>query len=206
MTNEYWTTLHRDALAGKTKARQALMRALWPIVHHQVGQVLLANRWLLGRRSIRQEAEELTQHVFLQLMKDGDWVLRKWSSNLGRSLPNFIRRFAKWQTYSVLRTHKRWPWIDGELGAEEAALAERPDVGACPEGIAGSRELAELIRERAKARLTPFGWTMFEMIIVEELATEEICRLTGMSPGSVHVWGNRLRVLIRQIIAEQEKN
>lgn len=206
MTDDFWAILHREALAGDKKAQQNLMRKLWPIVHHQVGKVLYSLRWLLAGRSLRQEVEELTQQVFVELMDRDWWAFRSWTPSLGRSLPNFIRQFAGWRTIAILRRRVRWPWIDGELGGEEAALSNTEDVRACPEKLAASRELGELIYFEAKRRLSPLGWTMFEMIMIEDRPTEDICRLTDMTQGNVHVWANRLRKLVREIMAELEKN
>src|SRR5262245_34258049 len=103
------------------------MRELLPIVQYRVGKVLLAQKELLGNRHLRQEVEELTQQVSIGLIDKDWWVFRKWSPSRGRSLPNFIRKFAEWKTYSILRTRSQRPWIEEELGAEETALADKAD-------------------------------------------------------------------------------
>ncbi|HVT58403.1 MAG TPA: sigma-70 family RNA polymerase sigma factor [Thermoanaerobaculia bacterium] len=190
----------RRALAGDEAELNRLVGALAPVVQARVARCLL--RWRIGPaagRSVRQEVEDLTQEVFLQLFADQGRVLRSWQPERGLTLPNFVGLVAERQTTSVLRSGRRSPW------KEDPTLPERLDAPAedgGPERVAASREELRLLLQRLTEELSPLGRNLFDLLFLQELSLTEVARRTGLSNDAVYAWRSRLRRLARRLQTE----
>ncbi len=188
------------ALGGDSTALASLVRGLTPVIQGRVARALLARRsgWAAGR-SVRQEVEDLTQEIFLQLFAEDGKILRSWQPERGLSLGGFVALVTERQTVSILRTGKRNPW------KEEPTLVEdldRPATDGGPEAATASREELRLLLERLAEELTPLGRQLFDLLFVRELGQEEVQRRTGLSADAVYAWRSRLRRLAGRLYGE----
>jgi len=189
-----------QALAGHEPALQGLVDLLTPVIQARVARALLAFRSPNDARPVRPQVEDLTQEVFLVLFADGGRVLRSWRPEQGLSLENFVGLVARRRAISWLRSGKRSSWredptLDG-AGAPEPAAEEDP------EGEAAGREEMRLLLRRLQEELSPLGWRLFELLLVQERPVEEVERRTGMSRDALYAWRSRLRRLARRLLAE----
>jgi RNA polymerase sigma-70 factor (ECF subfamily) len=182
------------AVAGDRRAVEALVRRLTPIVQARI------TRLLLGRtreaRDLRRDVEDHTQDLLTQLFTDRGRLLRDWRSEGGLSLDNFVGLVAERRTISTLRSGRRNPW------REESASDALPDAGDGAPGpdreAAGREELGRLL-EGLEAKLSPLGFTLFQLLYVEELETDEVCERTQLSADAVYAWRSRLRRTAREV-------
>jgi RNA polymerase sigma factor (sigma-70 family) len=187
----------RRALDGDAQAARQLATALLPVVHARVGRLLLRFRSAARQRDVRQEVEDLTQHTMLALFSSGGRALRAWTPDRGLALPQFVGLLAEREVYTVLRSRRKSPWTDDPT--EDEALHANADVQPGPELVIASRELALATVARAFERLSERGREMFQWLFVDDRPVEEICEVTGMKPGAVYVWRNRITQLLREI-------
>jgi RNA polymerase sigma factor (sigma-70 family) len=183
----------RRALAGEEPALDRLVRRLTPVIQSRVARGL--HLWRTGPaagRNVRQEVEDFTQEIFLDLFADEGKVLRSWQPDRGLSLLNFVGLVAERQTASILRSGKRSPWKEDPTLPEEFTQAS-PEID--PEKITASREELSLLLRRLKEELSPLGWHLFDLLFLQELPIEEVARQTGMTPDAVYQWRSRLRRL-----------
>jgi len=190
----------RQALDGDPRAARELARALLPVVHARVGRLLLRFRSAARQRDVRQEVEDLTQQVMVALFSSSGRQLRAWTPERGLALPQFVALLAEREVYSVLRSRRRNPWTDDPT--EDEVLQASPDAGPGPEWAVATRQLAQATVERAYTRLSERGQEMFQWLFAEDRPVEEICEITGMKPGAVYVWRNRITQLLREVARE----
>lgn len=191
----------RQALAGDRAAAERLVQALKPVIQRSVAHsLLLWHRGAAAGRSIRQEVEDLTQEILLQLFADDGKVLRRWHPAKGLSLERFVGLVAQRQTSAVLRADKRSPW------KEIPTLPEELDQAISPEAAASSREQLELLLARLKKDLekdlSPLGWHLFDLLFLRELSIEEVVEQTGLSSDAVYRWRSRLSHRVQRWRAE----
>jgi RNA polymerase sigma-70 factor (ECF subfamily) len=186
------------ALAGDRAAVRAFVDALTPPIQSRVARTLLRHRH--AGRDIRQEVEDLCQHVFVALFADDARALRAWDPSRGLPLAAFVGMVAEREVSSVLRSQRRNPWTDKpteEDGLDSPSLAE-----AGPEQLSASREALHEILARLRARLSERGMQMFLWLYVDEHSVEEVQALTGMTPDAVYAWKSRLGKQVRAIADE----
>lgn len=194
--------LVRRALAGREEALTAVVERLAPIVQARVSRCLLRRGDRVGDRDPREALRDLTQDVFLTLFKDDGRVLRRWDPRRGASLENFVGCVAERQVISSLRRR--------EVRAQAGDVADGPEPRdpspeASPERRTASRELLQCLVENFRRRLSPLGWTMFEMLFVWDGSVEEVSREMDMNRDAVRKWRTRLRELARQWAESCEK-
>jgi RNA polymerase sigma-70 factor (ECF subfamily) len=201
MTNETMTTvaLLGDALRGERRATRRLVEDLTPIIRASVARTLLASRER-SRRDVRQEVEDMTQTVFLCLFADGGRLLLRWDPARGLGLRSFVALLARRRTVAHLRTRRRNPW--SEESTEHDTLDLHPAANGEPESIAVRRETVAALSARLRTRVSPRGAELFELLFLEERSTEDVCALTGLTPGAVYGWRTRLSSLAQEIGAE----
>ncbi|MCP4660279.1 MAG: sigma-70 family RNA polymerase sigma factor [bacterium] len=180
------------ALAGEEPVLTELVDQLTPVIQARIARGLLRREAAAGGRSIRQEVEDLTQEVFLELFADDGRVLRDWQPERGLSLRNFVGLVAERRTASLLRSARRSPWTEEPTApAELDGTAPESD----PEDVAASREQLRLLLRRLRQELSPLGWHLFELLFVREQSVAEVVDATGMSGDAVYAWRSRLRRL-----------
>jgi RNA polymerase sigma factor (sigma-70 family) len=188
-----------QALAGDEGALARLVRRLTPVIQARVARCLLLRQARGPGRSVRQEVEDLTQEVFLQLFADGARVLRSWQPERGLALDSFAGLVAERLTVSILRSGKKSPWKEDPTLTEELDSAS---PAADPERQSASREELRRLLGRLDEELSPLGRTLFELLFVEELAPPEVMARTGLSADAVYAWRSRLRKLAGRLLAE----
>ena len=197
--------LVRSALAGDPTALNRLVAVLTPVVQARVARTLMAHRFLLaGGRDMRQEVEDLSQDVFLELFSRDAHVLRSWQAELGLSLDNFVGMVAERKVWSFLRSGRRNPRKEDPSIPLEELKAEVPEPG--PEKVAAGREHLALLLDRLREELSPLGWWLFELLFVQELSVNEVRDASGLSADAVYAWRSRLRSLARKLQAEMSGN
>jgi RNA polymerase sigma-70 factor (ECF subfamily) len=190
--------LLQRALAGDDSALRPLVDLLAPIVQARVARALL--RGGTTGRELRQHVEDFTQEVFAGLFDGERRALRAWDPARGMSLVNYVGLLAEHQVVAILRTGRRNPWR--EEATEDEELARSAGGTESPESRVWSREVLGQLLERLRAELTPRGFLLFQLLLVEERGVEEVCEATGMSPDAVYAWRSRLGKTVRRLIAD----
>ncbi len=193
-------SLIAQALAGDQPALRDLVDLLTPVIQARVARALLASRAPSDGHPVRPQVEDLTQDVFLLLFADGGRVLRTWRPEEGLSLENFVGLVARRRALSWLRSGRRSSWredptLDGPEPPEPAAAEDLEEAAA-------SREATRLLLRRLQEELSPLGWRLFELLLVQERSVEEVERRTGMSRDALYAWRSRLRRLARRLLGE----
>jgi RNA polymerase sigma-70 factor (ECF subfamily) len=192
-------SLISQALAGSEQALDSLVDRLTPVIQARVARVLLASRPPQDGRPVRQWVEDLAQEAFLVLFAHDGRVLRSWRAEQGLSLENFVGLVARRRAISVLRSGKAAPWREDPTLAEEC---EEPATEADPEQTAASREELCLLLRRLQEELSPRGWHLFDLLLMQEKPVEEVERATGMSRDALYAWRSRLRRVARRLAQE----
>jgi RNA polymerase sigma-70 factor (ECF subfamily) len=190
----------RQALAGDEAALRRLVAALTPVIQARVARCLLSRRrGPAAGRDVRQEVEDLTQEVFLQLFADQGRVLSTWQPERGLTLLNFVGLVAERQATSILRSGRRSPWKEDPTLAEEL---DGPATAAEPEQVTASREELRLLLGRMTEELSPLGRHLFDLLFLQDLPPDEAGRRTGLSADAIYAWRSRLRRLARRLLVE----
>ncbi len=188
------------ALAGEPAAGRALMQQLLPHVQKRVCAALM-RRAAAGRgRVVRQEVLDLTQEVFVALLKDDGKVLRTWDPQREASLNTFVGRVAERRVASIMRSARRSPWT--ETPTESASLERVSGQARAPEALVGDREELAAVLDLLRATLSPLGFDLFRDIVVEQRTVEEICSARSMSADAVYAWRSRLRKAMRKALLQ----
>jgi RNA polymerase sigma factor (sigma-70 family) len=205
MSSEDMAGLVRSALTGDPAALNRLVAVLTPVIQARVARTLLAGRVRRARgRDVRQEVEDLSQDVFLALFSRDAHVLRAWQAERGLSLENFVGLVAERQVRSFLRSGRRNPRKEDPSFTAEELEVETPESG--PEKAAASRELLALLLDRLREELSPLGWWLFELLIVQERSLKEVRAASGLSAAAVYAWRSRLRRRAQKLLAEMSGN
>jgi RNA polymerase sigma-70 factor (ECF subfamily) len=178
------------AIRGDLEAVSELVEALAPIIRDRVVRTLLVRAKARRGRDVHQEAEDLTQEIWLALFTDRGRALRAWDPEKGLSLEGFVGLVAERQIASILRSGRRSPWTEDPVAPEDLPVSLDP--GASPEVRVENREMCVAVLDRLKVRLTVMGLRLFYLLFVEEKSNEDICRETGLKPGAVHTWKSRI--------------
>ncbi len=187
--------------AREPAAVRDLIAQLAPVIHVRVGRALMRRASARAqRRDPGEEVRDLTQEVFAYLFAEDAKVLRAWRPSRGMSLANFVGMVAEHQVADIFRSGRKRPWSDAL--DSEAELDSFAAKGAGPEGNVASREYYTLLLDRVRAELTPRGYTIFQMLFVEELPVDDVVAATGMTPDAVYAWRSRLPKIVRKIAAE----
>ena len=188
-----------ETLAGNATGARALVDLLYPVVQARVARVLLRST-VWRRASARQEVDDLTQDVFAALFERDGKALRSWDPERGLSLPNFVGLLAERSALSALRSGKRAPLLS--TADEERALDRLAEPGPGPEPAAMSRELLEMLLDRLRVALSPFGFHLFQLLYVEDRSPDEVASATKLSADAVYAWRSRLRKLANHLASE----
>jgi len=188
------------ALHGDAHARDALVRAVAPIIQVRVYKALSVRR--RSGRDVRQEVEDLTQDILVSLFAEDARVLRAWDPARGLSFANYVGLVAEREVGHRLRSRRRSPWSlepteDGEL-AEAAGTTDGPELHV------GSRQKLTRIWARLKEQVTPRGLELFQRLFIEGESVDRVCEDFGMQPASVYAWRSRFLKRAREVQEEIE--
>ena len=207
MNPEDTVDLVQRALAGDQAALERLVARLTPVIQARVARTLRDYRSLLaGGRDLRQEVEDLTQEVFLELFRRDAHVLRSWQAERGLSLENFVGLMAERRVISFLRSGKRNPRKEDPSFAADELEAVAVTVDDDPEKVTASREQLALLLDRLREEVSPQGWQIFDLLYIQELSQPEAKAATGLSDDAIYAWRSRLRRLAQKILAEMSEN
>ncbi|HEY8945882.1 MAG TPA: sigma-70 family RNA polymerase sigma factor, partial [Polyangiaceae bacterium] len=185
----------KRALAGERAAIEALVRELSPIVRARVATML----WRRGHAS-RQELDDLTQEVLLQLFAGQSRVLASWQPDRGLGLPAFVGLVAKRIASSLLRSRRHGPsaYDVADPGTLDL-LAPVEHLHPNPEGPVMARELVQLLFDHLHAELSPKALEMFYRLYVWQEEPEHISKETGSTLDAIYQWRSRLRKEVAEL-------
>jgi len=186
-------------LRGDPEATRALVDHLTPVIQSKAARAILRRRaGKVQRETLAQDVEELTQEVFLALFADGARVLRSWDAAKGSSLRNFVGIVAEREIADILQSGRRRPWNERRTADEptDGQMGAAPDA----EGAVAAKEMYARLSARLREELSPQGYQLFEMLLVDEVAVEDAVAKTGMSRDAIYAWRSRLPKIIRRIV------
>jgi RNA polymerase sigma-70 factor (ECF subfamily) len=191
----------RAAIAGDARELRALLVRLTPVIQARVARVLIRFGRSRGRDA-RQEVEDLTQDVFVALFDREGRVLQSWDPARAMSLENFVGLVAEHRAINILKSGKRSPFTEDATSPESIDLAmgshdqvERP---------VAARDVLSKVIERLRAELTPKGFMVFRLLVIEQKEPQEVCAQLGMTIDAVYAWRSRLAARIREHSVELE--
>jgi DNA-directed RNA polymerase specialized sigma24 family protein len=190
------------ALSGDTRALRALVGEIEPVVRVRVARALYRYRQKARRRNLAQEADDLSQEVFVELFRNEGGALRSWDPARGLSLAGFVRLIADRTAGAVLSSGVRTPWRDEPMDPHE--LSEGAGAGGRTEERVMSRDLAAHIYQALTVELTPLAFKVFEVLFVDEASVEAACAQLQMSHHAIYAWQNRLSKIVRRLATELE--
>lgn len=186
------------ALEGERGAIEELVRELSPVVQARVATAL----WRRGRSS-RQELEDLTQEVLMDVFAGNTRALASWDPERGLSLASFVGLVAQRSVASRLRSHRQSPFT--HEATDPSTIDVTPDsgrAGAAPERSVAARELLRLLLDRLHSALSPKALEMFYRLYVWQEEPEVVARETGSKLDAVYQWRSRLKKEVTELEAK----
>ena len=179
-----------------------LIMALSPIIRASVTREM--RRRAGTRRAFEQEVEDMVQTVLLALFTREGSAIEAWDPDRSRGLglEGFVSLVAARQVDTLLRSRRRNPWTEEAVVSE--AFDESPVSRAGPETLAGSRHTLFMVAARLRARVSPLGIKVFEMLFLQDRSPEDVGAALGLRTPAVHTWKSRLSRAAREISAELE--
>ena len=188
------------ALRGDRHAIEKLVTELSPVVQSRVAVVL----WRSGRRN-RQEVEDLTQDVFLQLFARGGAVLSSWDAGKGLSLTGFVGLVAERSVVSTLRSRRKSPYsMEPTEAGRLQSVVDKPIHETEPEGPAAARQMLRLLLAQMKQKLSEQGLEMFQRLYVWQQEPTQVAQETGLKMEAIYQWRTRLRKAMLEAKQELE--
>lgn len=185
----------RRALGGERAAIEALVRELSPVVQARVATAL----WRRGHAS-RQELDDLTQEVLMELFTGEGRALASWEPERGLPLPAFVGLVTQRRVSSLLRSRRRSPFTHEVLDPASVDLAETADSAQPnPEAPVAARELLRLLLEGLHAQLSSKGLEMFYRLYVWQQEPELVAQETGSKLDAVYQWRSRLKKEVAEL-------
>lgn len=190
-------TVPRRGGPPRDERPRALIEALSPVIRRSVTRRL--RRRSGGCRSVEQEVDDMVQTVLLAVFAERGGALEAWDPARGVDLPAFVALVAAREVDSLLRSRRRNPWTEEPVLAEalDAAPVSRVD----PETQAGSRRMLSTVAAHMRARTSPLGFTIFEMLFLQGREPQDIAAAVGLRVAAVHTWKCRLSRAARDIAA-----
>lgn len=170
-----------------------------PIIQARIARILLRRR-STSARDVRQEVEDLTQHILLLLFAQNAELLRRWDPARGASFDNYVGLIAEREAISILRSRKRSPW--GEEPTESNEFDALPSTHAPTEQAAISADLLRKAVALAERRLSGRGLEMLHWLVIEGRTVEETVEVSGLTSDAVYTWKSRLVKQLRSILEE----
>ena len=176
----------RAEVAGNELALRWLVDVLAPVVQARVARTLLRHG-AEGRGRLRQELEDFTQDVFVELFAHGGRALTGWDPAAGRSLQNYVGQRAEWFVASRLRTSALEAGPPAEpVPREPGQLEHRDSVRRLVDGI--------------ERRWPVYGTRLFFLLFVLQVPSKEVGAELGLTVDAVDQWRFRLREFARILL------
>jgi RNA polymerase sigma-70 factor (ECF subfamily) len=200
----------RSTPRGEPQVRQQLIDRLSPELIMALSPIIRASvtremrRRAGARRAFEQEVEDMVQTVLLALFTREGNALEAWDPDRcrGLGLEGFVSLVAARQVDALLRSRRRNPWTEEAVVSE--VFDESPVSRAGPETLAGSRHTLVMVAARLRARVSPLGIKVFEMLFLQDRSPEDVGAALGLRTPAVHTWRSRLSRAAREISAELE--
>ncbi len=184
------------ALGRDRRAVHALVRYLEPRL------LLRANALLSYDRTTgsREDAMDLVQSAWRELIRD-DWrVLRQWDPNRSVRLVTYVGVVASNKMITELRRRTRTDKSEDIMPPE--ALSQLADLTDALTQRISDRQYLEVLLTELRASLTGKGGRAFEVLYLEDLSVEEAMARTNLTRASLYSYRRRIKQLV-QVIAEQ---
>jgi RNA polymerase sigma-70 factor (ECF subfamily) len=174
---------------------------LSPVIRASVTAAIRRRRGR-AQRAFSQEVEDLVQSVlFVLFVKDGGRALLQWDPSRGLDLEGYVGLLAARETMSVLRSRRRNPWTE-EPVVDDDAVEETPASIAGPESLTGHHHLMLAVTREVRARVSPLGFQLFDLLFLQGLPAEEVGARAGLGLPAVYTWSSRLVRLAQEIGAD----
>lgn len=183
-------------LAGEVKVRRRFVATLLPVVHVRVARGILRRRNPGGGASQRSLIEDYSQDVFEYLFQNDARALRRWDSERGMSLENYVGMIAEQRVAAALRTRSRNPWTEAPTCAEHLDAVTPPQNA--PDRDVVARQLLQRLIAEMEEQLSPRGREIFRRLVLDNQPVAVISDELGMSTSAVHAWSSRLRKRLRK--------
>ncbi len=198
------------ALDGDAISMRALLDRILPVVQARVGAALLRRRAQVRGRSLRQESEDIVQDVCAALFEREGHVLRGWSPERGLSLKSFVGLVAERELGMMLRSRRRNPFSEHptelDVLEQHQSHSETHAFGGRAASALGAdleaRDLLRAVLDQLRERLSGTGYFVFELLFVEDCATDQAAELTGLSRDALYAWRTRIMRQAREIYDE----
>lgn len=177
-----------DAMAGPGPARDELIRRLTPVIRARVRR-RLARLGTLGAH----DGDDLTQDIWVVLVKDDGRQLRAYDSGRGASLENYVGRIAEREVGNRLdkvRALKRGG------NATAAALDDVQIAGEDGTRVVSRATLASLLKH-LDAELPARGKLVLRLLYADGLKPADAARVMGVKVQVVYNWQHKIRGLAK---------
>lgn len=148
-------------------------------------------RFVYFRVRSRQDAEDLTQHIFLKA-----WSALPEFKHQGKSFSAWLYRIARNTTIDYWRKKK-----ETSLDPGAAAFLNQQDESPLPDTAAENKENAELLRKTLQV-LNEDQQTVLTLKFIEDLSNKEIAQITGKTEGAIRQIQSRALRVLRQHLKE----
>src|SRR3989344_1375331 len=148
-------------------------------------------RFVFFRVRTKEDAEDLTQHVFLKA-----WSALPEFGHEGKSFAAWLYRIARNTTIDYWRKKKPL-----SLDPSSSAFQNKQDKGLSPLETANQKEEAEHIR-KALHILNEDQQTILTLKFIEDLSNKEIAHVTGKTEGAIRQIQSRALKALRQHLKE----
>lgn len=190
------------ALSGDRGAMAKLVGRLVPVIRSRVVRVVRKG----GHRTpeqIRQLSEDLTQEVFVELLREDGRALRGWKPDRGLCLEGYVGLLATNAATSVMRSGRRSAWR--EDATDDEALGAAMGAGAPESGRLHARDILARVLPHLRAELSPGGAQVLDLLFLEGRSIEEASEKTGLSSAALYAWRSRITRMATRIAAELER-
>jgi RNA polymerase sigma-70 factor (ECF subfamily) len=193
--------LLRRALGGDAPALRVIVRRLIPVVRARVRRCL-ARQW--GRALGPQDGDDVTQDVWLVLMRDGGRQLRAWDPSRGATLEGYVAMVAEREVQNRVQNVRAL-----KRGGDRVLLplADAPEVAsgaASPEQAAEARHLAAALTTHLDEALPERGRLVLRCLFGDGRSPGETASLLGVDVQVVYNWQHKIRAAARAFLAHDD--
>lgn len=182
------------ALAGDRKATARLVARLLPVIRATVRKVIRKHE---HRRIGPYDGDDLTQEIWLLLLRDDGKRLRAYDRNRAASLEGYVAMIARTEATHLVRREQTGGRGHGEL-QDSLDDAQHVRGGTDPEAEAISAELADRLRRRLSAELPARGQLVFALLYTDRLTPAEAAAVMKVNVQVVYNWQHKIRGIIRE--------
>lgn len=184
--------LINDALRPAKAAQRMLERRLSPVIIAHLRRDARRAGAIPG-----QDIADLLGEVWVTLYKDDGRQLRAYDPQRA-SLEHYVGLIARRVAFNRRRgAHARPDLRPVPVDSQSPASAPAPDDAAMV------RDLAERLRQRMRATLTPRGALIFVMLYEDGLTPAQVARALNIKGAVVHNWNSRIRKAARAFLDAQ---